>query len=79
MSDEDGKVLKFRPATPPEPALTIGPPPVNVTFTNPDGTIVGQFQYNNDTRKWSFEGDMDESAQKFMDFLLSLFDQRPGA
>ena len=59
--------------------LTLKNPPVNVTFTNPDGSIVGMFQYNNDTRKWTFEGDMEESAQKFMDFLLSLFDQRPGA
>jgi len=72
----DDNVIEFaKPAAPVLGSL----PPVNVTFTNPDGTIVGMFQYSNDTRKWSFEGDMDESAEKFMGFLLSLFDQRPGA
>jgi hypothetical protein len=68
MSDDN--VLEFREK--PEPYLTYTPVPVNVTFTDPDGTTVGKFEYNRDTGKWTFEGDMEESAKKFIHFLTEV-------
>lgn len=54
-------------------------PPVNLTFTAPDGTIVGQFLYHQSTGKWTFEGDMEESAQKFINFLTNVMNPQQGA
>ena len=67
MSDDN--ILTFKNPDPPEP---VGQPPINVTFTDPDGTIVGTFEFNKDTRKWHFEGDMEESARKFIHFLTEV-------
>lgn len=48
-------------------------PNYNVTFTNGEKTI-GRIDMNGDVM--TFEGDADESAKKFMDFLAGCFAQR---
>lgn len=68
MSDDN--VLEFAKIE--KPILTFTPAPVNVTFTDPDGTVVGKFEYNQATGKWAFEGDMEESAKKFIHFLTEV-------
>jgi hypothetical protein len=72
----DENVLKFE--KPEGPVLTLRNPPVNVTFTQHDGTVVGVFEYNEAKRKWTFEGDMEESAKKFIHFLTEVVNP-PGA
>lgn len=60
------------------PVLTRPHPPVNITFTRPDGGVVGVFEFNEQTGKWMFEGDMEESAEKFIHFLTEVINP-PGA
>lgn len=69
MSDDDN-ILEFKQI--PEPYMTFPDPPINVTFSDTDGTAVGRFEYNQATGKWTFEGDMEESAKKFIHFLTEV-------
>ena len=55
--------------------LTQEQSPVVVTFTDNTGEAVGEFKYDRKKRQWSFQGDCDASATRFMNFLMDLFDK----
>lgn len=73
---DDDNVLEFKAPKIGEiagPSQLVGEtPPINVTFTDHDGTVVGAFTFDRDTRKWAFEGDMEKSAEKFIHFLTQV-------
>lgn len=60
-----------------EPILQMEPQPINIVFTSHDGEKVGEFIYDRETRKWSFEGDVEESARKFLHFLHQISGEQP--
>ena len=49
-------------------------PNYTIRFFTKDQKEVGNFDFNGD--KLKFEGDVEESAQVFIDFLLNAFNQR---
>ncbi len=49
-------------------------PDYTITFKKDDNKEIGKFDFNGD--KLKFEGDTEESAQVFINFLLSAFNQR---
>jgi hypothetical protein len=55
-------------------ALSLFKPSHIVTFFNKELKEVGKFDFNED--KLKFEGDVEESTQVFIDFLLNAFNQR---
>lgn len=67
--DINDNVLQFEQ---PQAVMTMTPQPINITFTSDEGEKVGEFLYDRETRKWSFEGDVEESARKFLNFLNSI-------
>jgi hypothetical protein len=68
-----GRVIK--PYTP-SPGQTVEryiPPPRTISFHDPKGEIIGKFYW--DDKEFKFEGEMEESARKFVDYLLKLFEK----
>ena len=56
------------------PVLTFQPQPVNLCFNDDTGKMIGCFEYDPDTKHWTFEGaDMDESAKMFAKFMYAHF------
>jgi hypothetical protein len=55
-------------------APTLFEPNYTVRFCNKEHKEVGNFDFNED--KLKFEGDMEESAKIFMNYLLYVFNQR---
>jgi len=56
------------------PVLTLSPQPINLTFSDDDGRVIGEFTYNREEKRWSFQGDdMDESAKIFAKFMYAHF------
>jgi hypothetical protein len=53
---------------------TLFEPNHTITLSNKDNKEVGKLDFNGD--KLKFEGDVEESAKIFFDFLLSTFNQR---
>ncbi|NBO98540.1 MAG: hypothetical protein EBU90_00155 [Proteobacteria bacterium] len=49
-------------------------PDYTITFKKDNDKEIGKFDFNGD--KLKFEGDVEESAQVFINFLLSAFNQR---
>lgn len=47
--------------------------PINITFSD-NGQQIGIFEYNRRLGIWQFSGDVDKSAQTFVDQVLSIFD-----
>jgi hypothetical protein len=55
-------------------ALSLFEPNHIVTFFNKEHKEVGKFDFNED--KLKFEGDVEESAKLFIDYLLNVFNER---
>jgi hypothetical protein len=45
-----------------------------LVFTNEQGEIIGRIYYEND--KWYFDGNIEQSAEKFIEFLNIEFSNR---
>jgi len=52
--------------------LTQTPQPINLCFMD-DGGTVGEFKYDRDAKRWTFEGNMDEAAKQFAKFMYAHF------
>ncbi len=52
------------------------PDPRTLTFTNPDGTPIGEVSYSPSKRAWKFQGDCDASAETFIRYLMDTLGQR---
>ena len=71
MSEENPYIVDSKMA---HPVLTLSPQPINLTFSDDDGRVIGEFTYDREKKRWSFQGDdMDESAKIFAKFMYSHF------
>lgn len=46
---------------------------INLAFTDDAGHDIGEFLYDKDAQRWTFSGNMDESAKQFAKFMYAHF------
>lgn len=86
VDNTEGEVLNpyiIKSEAPVEGVMTLQPQPINLTFSDDDGRVIGEFAYDREKKRWSFQGDdMDESAKIFAKFMYvhfqSLLEGRDG-
>jgi hypothetical protein len=71
-TDKPGNVVPFATQEPVPLSTCPEEAPINITFCNNAGDWCGEFIYDRETRKWSFNGEVEESARQFLDFLSSI-------
>ena len=65
--------ITFRSVRNMEPAvLTLSPQPINLCFSD-EGGMIGEFRWDRDKKRWTFEGNMDEAAKQFAKFMFAHF------
>ena len=57
----------------PMPTLTLTPQPINLVFSDDDGKEIGKFEYDKEAKRWTFEGEANESAKVFAKFMFAHF------